>query len=194
MMELAPPFRIATAEDAAVLAELVNYAGEGLPEYLWSKMAEPGCDAWETGRQRQARKAEEGQIAVVDLGHGPIAGLTGYAIPSRIEPIPDDLPAIFKPLQELENLAPSTWYVNVLATLPDHRGKGYGSKLLELAEQISGNEGLDSMSLIVADNNPNARRLYERHGYMQKASRTLVKEDWKTDAKNWILMIKKLND
>lgn len=26
-------------EDAAVLAELVNYAGEGLPLYLWGKMA-----------------------------------------------------------------------------------------------------------------------------------------------------------
>jgi hypothetical protein len=33
-------------EDAAVLAELVNYAGEGLPLYLWEKMAGAGGDAW----------------------------------------------------------------------------------------------------------------------------------------------------
>ena len=192
MIPLKPPFRIATADDASILAELVNYAGEGLPEYLWSQMAESGDDVWEIGRQRQAKKAEEGQIVVIDLGEGAIAGLTGYTIPAEVEPIPDDLPAIFRPLQELENLAPSTWYVNVLATLPDLRGKGYGSKLLELAEQIASNEDLDSMSLIVADNNSNARRLYERHGYTQEARRTMVKEDWQTDAENWILMIKKL--
>ena len=37
-----PTFRPATSDDAIVLAELVNYAGEGMPLYLWSQMAEPG--------------------------------------------------------------------------------------------------------------------------------------------------------
>lgn len=35
-------FRPAAIADAPILAELVNYAGEGLPLYLWGKMAEPG--------------------------------------------------------------------------------------------------------------------------------------------------------
>src|SRR6478609_6304589 len=30
-----PTFRPATSDDAIVLAELVNYAGEGMPLYLW---------------------------------------------------------------------------------------------------------------------------------------------------------------
>ena len=38
-----------------MLAELVNYAGDGLPFHLWSKMAAPGESAWEVGRGRAAR-------------------------------------------------------------------------------------------------------------------------------------------
>ena len=30
--------RPARVDDASILAELVDYAGEGLPSYLWSKM------------------------------------------------------------------------------------------------------------------------------------------------------------
>ena len=39
---------------------------------------------------------------------------------------------MFVPLQELENLAPGTWYVNVLAVHPPFRGLGLGTKLLGL--------------------------------------------------------------
>ena len=41
-VEIRTPFRAARIEDAPELAELVNYAGEGLPLYLWGEMAEDG--------------------------------------------------------------------------------------------------------------------------------------------------------
>jgi hypothetical protein len=34
MIELKPPFRYARPDDAAALAELINFAGVGLPNYL----------------------------------------------------------------------------------------------------------------------------------------------------------------
>ena len=34
--------RPAAIDDAGLLAELINYAGEGLPLYLWGEVAEPG--------------------------------------------------------------------------------------------------------------------------------------------------------
>jgi hypothetical protein len=37
-----PMFRPATIADASVLAELVNYAREGMPLYLWGQLADPG--------------------------------------------------------------------------------------------------------------------------------------------------------
>ena len=126
MIELSPPLRIATENDAAALADLVNFAGEGLPLHIWKGLAEEGQDPWQIGRARQADKAREGQVVVVDLGEGAFASLTGYSIGSSPEEITDDFPPLFRPLQELENQALDSWYVNVLASNPEQRGKGFG--------------------------------------------------------------------
>ena len=55
MPQLQAPFRRATPTDAAVLAELVNFASEGLALHLWSKIAGPAGDAWAVGRERALR-------------------------------------------------------------------------------------------------------------------------------------------
>ena len=187
--------RAALPSDAERLAELVNYAGEGLPLYLWSKMAEPGQDAWDVGHQRARR--DEGSFswrnAIIAELDDEVAGcLVGYAIPTEPEPIDPDLPAMFVPLQELENFAPDTWYVNVLATLPRCRGRGVGSHLVEHAADIARSEGLLGLSLIVSDANEGARRLYERLGFMETATRPMVKEDWENEGENWVLMVRSL--
>ncbi|MEM7462827.1 MAG: GNAT family N-acetyltransferase, partial [Pseudomonadota bacterium] len=147
MIKLSSPFRLATEDDAAILAQLVNEAGEGLAEYIWAKIAQSSPlpekpDPWEVGVERQAKMARDGKAIVLEAGGEPVAGLTGYAIASEPETIPDDMPEMFVPLQELENTVPDTWYINVLATLPEHRCKGHGSELLKLAEIIAISENL----------------------------------------------------
>lgn len=191
-MTFEPLIRVANPDDARPLAELVNFAGEGLPLYLWTTMAGPEDDPWEIGAARQAAKASEGQIYVVDRGTGAVASLTGYAIGSEPEPINADFPPLFRPLQELENLAPNSWYVNVLACFPQERGKGLGTKLLALAEEIARSKNLSRMSVIVSDDNPGARRLYERTGYREIATRPCVREGWQTGTTAWVLLIKEL--
>jgi ribosomal protein S18 acetylase RimI-like enzyme len=195
MIPLEPPFRRAAVEDAPVLAELVNYAGEGLPLYLWGKLAQPGETAWEVGRRRAARA--EGSFsyrnAVMIEHEGACAGcLIGYAIPDEPEPVTADMPAMFVPLQALENLAPGTWYVNVLAVLPPFRGLGLGTRLLRLADAAARAFGKRRLSVIVADANTGARRLYERCGYRERAARPMVKEDWQNAGRAWILLTKDL--
>ena len=74
-LELDPPLRLARDTDAAQLAELVNFAGEGLPLHVWTGLASDGQDPWDVGRMRQAEKAREGKIVVVDYGDGAVAGL-----------------------------------------------------------------------------------------------------------------------
>lgn len=192
LIALDPPFRLADASDASQLADLVNFAGEGLPYHIWSGLAVEGQDPWEIGRSRQAKKAAEGQIIVFDHGSGPCASLTGYAIGSKPVEIDEGFPPLFRPLQELENRAPNSWYVNVLACYPEYRGKGIGSRLLDLADDIAISEGLHRMSVIVASNNDGARRLYERKGYRETASAPCVKEGWETDTENWVLLMKSL--
>jgi ribosomal protein S18 acetylase RimI-like enzyme len=193
MTEAKSVIRPGAVEDASLLAELVNYAGEGLPLYLWSRMAEPGESAWDVGRRRAAR--EEGSFsyrnATIIEHDGDAAGcLIGYAIPDDPTPIPSDMPAMFVALQELENLVPGTWYVNVLAVQPAFRGLGLGTKLLALAEERARADGRRGLSVITSDDNVGARRLYERCGYIRLATRPMVKGDWENAGQEWILLAK----
>ena len=193
-MKLNPPLRPGAIADAPILAELVNYAGEGMPLYLWGKMAEPGESAWDIGRRRAAR--EEGSFSyrnavMIDHDGEAVGCLIGYEIPD--EPVPiGDMPPMFVPLQQLENLAPATWYVNVLAVRPRFRGLGLGTRLLAFADEIGRTRGMHGMSIIVADTNTDARRLYERCGYRLVATRPMVKEGWQSEGKNWVLLTKTL--
>ena len=98
---------------------------------------------------------------------------------------------MFVPLLELENLAAATWYVNAVAAFPDARGLGVGTQLMQWAEQRASELGLRGVSLIVSDGNPGARKLYDRIGYEEVASRPMVKEQWHNDGRNWVLMIRR---
>lgn len=186
-------FRRGRREDAAVLAELVDYASEGLALHLWQRTAEPGESARDVGRARAAR--DTGSFSylnarIIELDGRAAGCLIGYDIADVPEPLDPDMPAMFRPLQELENLAPGTWYVNVLAILPAFRNLGLGTQLLDVAERTGRERGRCGMSIIVADANEGARRLYERQGYTFVADRPMVKEDWVTASENWLLLTK----
>ena len=191
---LQPPYRAAKLADAEALAELVNFAGEGLPLYLWTGLAEPGQSPWEVGRQRAARESGSFSFRNTVVGEADgraVAALIGYPLPDQPDPsVYDDLPSMFVPLQELEDLAPRTWYVNVLATYPEYRGHGYGSALLQIADGLAGSLGCEGLSIIVSDANTGARRLYERYGYEERATRRMIKEFWDNPGKNWVLLTK----
>jgi ribosomal protein S18 acetylase RimI-like enzyme len=193
MVQLTSPFRAATPEDDQALADLVGFASEGLAPYLWARTAGPGGDPWAVGRERARREtgAFSYRNAVVLEREGRVAaGLIGYPLPEAPEPIPDTMSPMFVPLQELENLAPSTWYVNVLAAYPPERGRGHGTALLDLAERIAAEAGTRGLSIIVSDSNTGARRLYERTGYREVARRAKVKEDWQDPGTEWVLLVK----
>ena len=193
MIQLTHPFRRARPDDAQALAELVDFASEGLALYLWTKLAGPDGDPWAVGRERARREAGSfsyRHAVVLERDGRIVAGLIGYRLPDRPEPIPDSMPPMFVPLQELENLAPGTWYVNVLAAYPDQRSQGLGTELLAVADKLAAEAGSRGLSIIVSDANTGARRLYERAGYREVARRAKVKEDWQSPGKDWVLLVK----
>ena len=49
----------------------------------------------------------------------------------------------------------------------------------------------DGLSIIVSDANSGARRLYERAGYQEIATRPMHKGGWENDGENWVLLIKR---
>jgi ribosomal protein S18 acetylase RimI-like enzyme len=195
MTKVDAPFRRARSADAVALAELVEFASEGLAVCLWTKLAGPGGDPWDIGRKRVS--SETGGLSyrnalIAELAGKPVCGLIGYPLGDKSEPIPDTLPAVLVPLHELMNLAPDTWYVHALAAYPEHRGGGRGTALLAEADKLAACTHKPGLSLIVTDTNTSARRLYERSGYREAARRRMVKEQWQHPGSNWVLLTKRL--
>ena len=186
--------RPATLADAEEMAVLIDYAGEGLPSHLWAGMAEGDETPLYVGIRRARR--DEGSFswrnAWIAESDGHVAGmLTGYPIaePSPVEP---GTPSLFAALQELENEAPGSWYVNVLACHPEFRNRGIGSALMRKADDLARESGIGDLSVIVFDTNRGARRLYERHGYVERAARGFEPGGWETANRGAILLVKAL--
>jgi ribosomal protein S18 acetylase RimI-like enzyme len=102
------------------------------------------------------------------------------------------VPATVRPLIELEAEAPGTWYVNALAALPEYRGKGLGTLLLSEAENSARKTRASSLSIIVAEQNEGAKRLYERIGYRAVARRPVVTFPGFAHTGDWLLMTKRV--
>ena len=188
--------RAATRDDAEHLAFLINLAGEGLPEFLWRRMAHEGQEPLVVGAHRAARNAGAFSFrnaAVLEID-GSVAGmLLSYPLPDPYEIGElDDYPAPVRPLVELESEAPGSWYVNAIATYEKFRGRGVASALMAHCQDLATAVGATRLSLIVASENTGAHALYLKLGYREIASRPLVPYPGGPDDGRWLLMAKDL--
>lgn len=190
--------RKAAREDSPALARLMNAAGEGIPAYLWSRLAGPGEEPMSIGTQRVARA--EGSFSfshayVADV-HGIVAGmLLSYRLPDPYDPgSPDSFPDVVRPLLELEALVAGAWYVNAVACSPAFRGQGIGGRLMKLAETLAKAAGADRVALIVAEENAGAKRLYQRLGYATVSRRAILPFPGCPHGGDWLLMQRELED
>ena len=73
---------------------------------------------------------------------------------------------------EEEPEASATWpRLTNLHVHPTHRGRGVGTALIEAAEERAGGRGFRRLGISVADDNPEAARLYARLGYADSGRR-----------------------
>src|SRR5699024_3280173 len=56
-------------------------------------------------------------------------------------------------------------YIDTLSVSPNAQGKGVGTQLIKAAFQKAKDESHSNIGLLVATENPNAKRLYERIGF-----------------------------
>ncbi|MDQ2076768.1 GNAT family N-acetyltransferase [Marinimicrobium sp. ABcell2] len=188
--------RKAEVNDCRALAELMNIAGEGLPAFLWRATAEPGEDLLDVGARRvaQTEGAFNYKNAYVSTSSGVITGMVlCYRLPDPyVVSSISDIPDVVQPLVELESLAPGAWYVNGIATVSSCRGQGLGQKLMALAEQLAIEAQATTVCLIVAEENIQARRLYEKLHYQVIARRPVVPFPDCPHMGDWLLMEKTL--
>ncbi len=68
-----------------------------------------------------------------------------------------------------DETGPGEFYLDSIAVAPASQGKGIGRQLIYAAEDRARAEGHARTGLLVSDENPDARRLYERLGYVAEA-------------------------
>ena len=182
--------RPATPADAADMARLVDLASEGMVRRFWAEMAEPGEDVFAVGARRAAR--DEGAFSwrngwIAELG-GVVAGLlVGYRIGDAPEPV-DEAPAMVRGLCRArergarELVRQRAGDLRAAPRLRRRRRRCCGRRA-RLAEGAA-------LSLIVADGNATARRLYEGFGFVEAERRPIVHDGWESDSREWVLMLR----
>jgi len=183
--------------DARDLAYLINLAGEGIPEYIWSEMAEPGQSPLDVGEQRARR--EEGDFsyrnARVIRANSELKGMVmSYQLddPYIVEDI-DALPRVIRPLIALEAQVAGSWYINAIATKANYRGQGVARALLMEAQAYAAKAGANRLSLIVASENSNAKSLYQFLGFDVVSSVPMQPWSNTSPSGQWELMVKPLS-
>ena len=164
--------RQAESSDAESLAKLINLAGEGIPNWLWTRACVEGQTPLEIGIERAKRKSggfSYKNALVAEASGTPIGMVLSYPITEAPTENPDDLPAPIAPFVALEKLSVNTWFINALAVFAEAQSQGVGSQLLAAAENLARTQGFNKMSIQVYAQNTGALRLYARHGYTQVA-------------------------
>jgi len=153
-------------------------AGEGIPAYFWAQAAEPGENILEIGARIAAKEDENFsyrnvQIAEID---GEVAGMMlAYRLPEAEDA--EDLqafPEFVRPLIELEQCVPGSFYINMLATYPRYRNRSVGTALMAMVDRLAAEEGCSLSSIEVFEQNEGALRLYQRLGYQIRERRKVI--------------------
>jgi ribosomal protein S18 acetylase RimI-like enzyme len=179
--------RRGTPDDAELLVKVFTLASEGIANHFWAQTAaREGRTEREIALDRMAGKLADpaNRVWIAEVDGQPAGAILIYAIGAAPEPL-DDLPPLVVPLVGLENQAPGTVYVNVLAVLAEFRRLGIATRLLARAAEEAGDRPL---SLIVSDANTGARAAYEAFGFRYGPSAPMVKDGWQGRGENWLLM------
>lgn len=175
--------RPAQEDDCLAIAELAQIAGDGIPGHFWADTRQPGQSLAQAGAQLLMSVAanfsyRNAHIARVD---DRIAGmLLAYRLPAAADnnEDPDDFPEFVRPLIELEQSVPESFYLNMLATYPQYRGQGIGTALMAQVDRLALAADCDLISIEVFDSNPGALKLYQHLGYTAVESRPIIASDY----------------
>jgi ribosomal protein S18 acetylase RimI-like enzyme len=166
--------RPARPEDSATIAQLFLISSDGLAEYIWSKVAEPGETALEASTRRYAREgvAFSYQNCVLAEDNRAVVGMA-QSFPMDADPGAEpEADPVLRPYAELEDYG--SLYLSGIALFAEHRGRGIGTRLMAAIDERARAMGRPRVSLICFERNEGAMRLYRRLGFKELARRPVV--------------------
>ncbi|MDA5109959.1 GNAT family N-acetyltransferase [Brevibacillus thermoruber] len=162
--------RKATPADAACVAPLIYEAIGSIAHTLTGAVeADEAIRVIEAFFRMERNRLSYENAVVAEVGGEPV-GLALFYHGSRTEEL--DRPFVQR-LARLTGIAPvivkearsDEFYLDTLAVRADQRGKGIGRRLLARFEAEARARGHERIALLVDQENPQARKLYESIGY-----------------------------
>ncbi len=168
-----PSYRLAKTSDSRFIAEMIDVSSDGIALIDWTETAQAvgNKSALDIGAENYS--SDEGDYSyrncIIAEQSGQLAGiLLSFAMnarnPGDIVPAPPfDGTDVFAPYRYLEE--PESWYICGIAVTPEHRGRGIGRELMQIARKQAITHGYERLSLVVFEENRKAIRLYQDLGY-----------------------------
>ncbi|HJO97555.1 MAG: GNAT family N-acetyltransferase [Rhodospirillales bacterium] len=166
--------RQAVREDSPDIASHFVISSEGLAEYIWSKVAEPGETVIDAGTRHYARQgvAFSYENCLIAERDGATVGMAhSFAMEDDAGGEPESDP-VLKPYSELEDYG--SLYLSGLTVVEQCRNAGIGKALMEAVNQRAKDLSLARVSLICFERNEGAMRLYRRLGFQEIDRRAVV--------------------
>lgn len=171
--------RKANLEDCRSIAELALIAGEGMPAFFWEQSKKNNQEAIDVGMENLASETENfsyKNVHVAEVGDEIAGMILTYKLPEIARPEDtDELPDFIRPLIELEQCVPGSFYINMLAAFSEFRNQSVGTGLMTIVNGLARQEKCSISSVEVFSQNEGALRLYRRLGYTIIDSRPVIK-------------------
>lgn len=183
--------RPAQQSESRRIAKFYRMSSDGVADYIWAMLAEPGQEILDVGEIRYAREGTDfsyQNCKLVETGNCAVAMLVAFPMHVDHDYVEDD--PVLKPYSVLEE--DNSYYICGVAVDPDHRGQGIGTALMAEAENDAQAKGFAKLSLIVFEQNSDAKRLYEKLGYREVMRETVVSHPLIHYSGDAVLMVKSL--
>ncbi len=171
---------LANPQDAKRAAELIYESDAAFYDYwfalpreltllnlaqLWQ--AEAGSYSYRNAQV--LRNSEEALIALVFHYPATYGAQLQLSDGLQVNTLPLDSDILRARQRQLDflfpHLPPDAWYLRTIATHPDYRDRGLGSRMLEQVMFAAREAGYTSLHVDVDSGNPAAVRFYTRHGF-----------------------------
>ena len=186
-------FRPAEKPDCRAIASLYSISSDGVADYIWTKLAQPGEDLLDVGQRRYERENtvfSYQNCILATLGENIVGMLVAFPMIVEETAEPEEDPVLV-PYSKLEEN--NSYYICGIALFPEYRNRGIGTELMKLAEAQAVTKGFTKLSLIVFEQNVGAKRLYESLGYREVAREPVVPHPLIHYSGDAILMVKEVH-